>query len=80
MSAMCSPAVRPPAQDDSDRHAKQTKADLITIQALVVVIFAQFGGWAVIMTMLMWVLGTLAAFYFLVRFSFSWLLRKPRGK
>jgi ubiquinone/menaquinone biosynthesis C-methylase UbiE len=28
MSAICSPAVRPPAQDDSDRHARQ-RADLI---------------------------------------------------
>ena len=31
MSAICSPAVRPPAHDDSDSAARQRRADLIVV-------------------------------------------------
>jgi hypothetical protein len=33
MSAIRSPAVRPPAQDDSDTHARHRRADLIVVVA-----------------------------------------------
>src|SRR5439155_14420566 len=34
MSAICSPAVRPPVHDDSDSAARQRKADMIVVVPL----------------------------------------------
>jgi hypothetical protein len=33
ISAICSPGVRPPAQPDSDKHARHRRTDLIVVVA-----------------------------------------------